>query len=135
MSFLSCKKHFVVESDIFNYKWQLRSSWKMWFFSQWTKDLTFLLWTWFICCVYVLQVFNDNGVIVEWRSNVCLVIKSLCVKCLVDVYMLWNFAFDGKGKWKVGDWLCRFYKSRTCDKREDLRRRFLDFWRWVVLKT
>jgi hypothetical protein len=24
MSFLSCKKHFVVESDVFNYEWQLK---------------------------------------------------------------------------------------------------------------
>lgn len=41
--------------------------------------------------------------------------------------MLWNFALDGKGKWKVRDWLCRFYRSRTCDKREDLKRWSLVF--------
>ncbi len=37
MSFLSCKKQFVVESDVFKYKWKLKGSskhsWKMGFFS------------------------------------------------------------------------------------------------------
>jgi hypothetical protein len=56
---------------------------RMW---TWTmKGLGFLLYTLIACCVYVLEVFDNNGVIVEWWGNVCLDFESLFVVYMVDI--------------------------------------------------
>ncbi len=59
MSFLNDKKHFVVESDVFGYKWHLRSSWKhSWkigFFFQWTfASFELRNYNTFIWCLHML---------------------------------------------------------------------------------
>ncbi len=53
-------------------------------------------WTYFVSFIYVLQVFNGDNV-VELRGDACFIIKSQCVVCDVDFYLLWNVVFKGKG--------------------------------------
>jgi hypothetical protein len=50
----------------------------------------------FVSCVYVLQVFNNDGV-VELCGGICSIIKSWCVVRDVYFYPLCSFAFEGEG--------------------------------------
>ncbi len=43
------------------------------------KERGFLLQQWFVCYVYVLRDFNNNGVVIELCDNICLVVNMWCV--------------------------------------------------------
>lgn len=51
----------------------------------------------FVSCIYVLQVFDSDGVIVELCCGICSIIKSWCVVRDVDSYPLCSFYFEGEG--------------------------------------
>jgi hypothetical protein len=51
----------------------------------------------FVSCVYDLQVFDNDGVVVELCGGICSIIKSWCVVHDVDFYPLCSFAFEGEG--------------------------------------
>ncbi len=45
-----------------------------------------------VSCVYVLQVFNNDGVLSELCGNVCLL--DLAMWCDVGSYSLWHFVLE-----------------------------------------
>lgn len=49
--------------------------------------------TCFVSYIYVLQVFDNDGVVVELCCGICSIIKSWCVVRDVDSYPLCSFAF------------------------------------------
>jgi len=51
----------------------------------------------FVCCVYILNFFGNDNIVVEFHGGACSNVKSWCVVCVVDFRMLSSFAFDGKG--------------------------------------
>jgi hypothetical protein len=52
---------------------------------------------------------------------------------MVDAYLLWNFALDGLGKWKDGDWLCKFQRGMMCDRKRGFMVRSLYFQKQVIV--
>ncbi len=50
---------------------------------------------------------ESDGCNVEWWCSFCWAIKTSCVVCLANIYLLWDLALDGEEKWENNDfgWL------------------------------
>ncbi len=40
-------------------------------------------------------------------------VKTLCVICLDNTYLLWNLALDGEEKWKNVEWMAGFWRGMS----------------------
>jgi len=47
--------------------------------------------------------------------------KTSCVVCLVNIYLLSNFAFDGDKKWENGDWMVKFWRGAFGDFKQGFK--------------
>ncbi len=75
------------------------------------RKLSFLLSMLFCLLCLCLSSCDDNGCNVEWRWSFCWVVKTSCVLCLVNIYLLSNFAYDGDKKWENNDWMVKFWRG------------------------
>lgn len=79
------------------------------------RKLSFLLSLLFCLLCLCWASCNDNGCNVEWQWSFCWVVKTSCVVCLVNIYLLSNFALEGDKKWENGDWMVKFWRGAFRD--------------------
>jgi len=89
----------------------------------------------FRCCLFVVFMFcrcrYGNGSVAAGWCGFCWVVKTSCVVCFVDAYLLWNFSLDGEQKWKNVDQLGRFCSDMSRDLQQTFKVWLVDYFNRV----
>ncbi len=70
---------------------------------------------------------DGNGSVAAGWCGFCWVVKTSCVVCFVDAYLLWNFSLDGEQKWKNVDQSGRFCSDMSRDLQQTFKVWLVDY--------